>query len=139
MDAHQLGVAPLPPDVLVDVAGVDPAFEDPLTPPSEPEDGVGALGAAVPPVPVAPAAVAPAPSESPDAAVSVPVPPAAGVDAFDRRASRASFLAQPEPLNTIAGADRARFMDPPQTSQADGPGAEIPWMTSTTCPHDSQT
>jgi hypothetical protein len=59
--------------------------------------------------------------------------------AFGRLASRASFLAQPEPLNTMAGADRARFMVPPQRSHAAGPGADIPWITSTVWPHDSQT
>jgi hypothetical protein len=51
---------------------------------------------------------------------------------FARPASRASFLAQPEPLNTMAGADRARFMAPPHRSHAEGPGAEIAWITSTT-------
>jgi hypothetical protein len=59
--------------------------------------------------------------------------------AFERLASRASFLAQPDPLNTIAGAERARFMVPPHRSHAAGPGADIPWMTSTVWPHDSQT
>ncbi len=58
--------------------------------------------------------------------------------AFERLASRASFFAQPDPLNTIAGADRARFIGPPQRSHVAGPGAEIPWITSTTWPHDSQ-
>ena len=59
--------------------------------------------------------------------------------ALERLASRASFLAQPEPLNTMAGAERARFIGPPQRSHAAGPGADIPWITSTTWPHDSQT
>jgi len=52
--------------------------------------------------------------------------------ARERLASRASFLAQPDPLNTMAGVDRARFIDPPHRSQAAGPGADIPWITSTT-------
>jgi len=85
----------------------------------------------------------PAPSvtfDAPDASPvgAVVVASAAGL-VLARPASRASFLAQPDPLNTMAGADRARFMAPPHRSQTDGPGAEIAWMTSTTCPQDPQT
>jgi hypothetical protein len=112
--------------VLADEAGADPAVDDPPPLASEPLEVVGALDPVVPSVP---------------AATGVSVVVAAAVDdgALERLASRASFLAQPEPLNRIAGADRARFMVPPQRSQVVGPDAEMPWMTSTTCPHDSQT
>lgn len=120
-------VAPLPPDVLADVAGVDPAVDVPLpaSEPLEPEP-VGALDPLALSVP-------------PAAAVSDVAGLAVDDEAFDRLASRASFLAHPEPLNTMAGAERARFRDPPQRSQTVGPGAEMPWMTSTTWPHDPQT
>lgn len=71
---------------------------------------------------------------------SAPVVASAGLAAdFDRLASRASFLAQPEPLNTMAGVDSARFIAPPHRSQVVGPGAEIACITSTTWPHDPQT
>jgi hypothetical protein len=101
--------------------------------------------------------VEPAPSDAPEAAGFSPAgpsvvvapdaaPSAAGVSApvagaltLERLASRASFLAQPDPLNTMAGADSARFIAPPQRSHAAGPGAEIAWITSTTWPHDAQT
>jgi hypothetical protein len=68
-----------------------------------------------------------------DAAPSLGAAAAPLVEAArERLASRASFLAQPDPLNTMAGVDRARFIDPPHRSQAAGPGADIPWITSTT-------
>jgi hypothetical protein len=71
-------------------------------------------------------------------AVSGFVPSAVGdVDTLERLASRASFLAQPEPLNTMAGTESARFMVPPHRSQVVGPAAAIEWITSTTWPHDS--
>jgi hypothetical protein len=91
----------------------------------------------------------PAPSDAPEAAgfsvpdpsvaPAAPAPSAAGVSAplvveltLERLESRASFLAQPDPLNTMAGAERARFIGPPQRSHAAGPGADIPCITSTT-------
>jgi hypothetical protein len=89
--------------------------------------GVASLAAAVP-SPVEPASLLTAGA----------APGAAGVD-LERLASRASFLAQPEPLNTMAGAERARFIGPPHRSQVAGPLAEIGWITSTTWPHVSQT
>jgi hypothetical protein len=52
----------------------------------------------------------------------------AGVD------ERASFLAHPLPLNTIAGADMTFRSCPPHASQVVGPGEWIPWMTSTRRP-----
>jgi hypothetical protein len=91
---------------------------------------------------VDPVSVPLAPSVDPDAAVAtsgVPaVSPPLTVADRERLASRASFLAQPDPLNTMAGADSARFIGPPHRSQAAGPNADIPWITSTTWPHDSQ-
>jgi hypothetical protein len=105
------------------VAGVE------LVPPSEPLDA-----AAFSPPPVS------EPFDPVDGASLVAASVVLAVEAaFERLASRASFLAQPDPLNTIAGAERARFMGPPHRSHAAGPGADIPWMTSTVWPHDSQT
>lgn len=52
---------------------------------------------------------------------------------------RASFLAQPEPLNTTAAADTALRRGPPQTVQVVGPGALTPWITSTIWPQSRQT
>jgi hypothetical protein len=48
---------------------------------------------------------------------------------------RASFLAHPLPLNTIAGAETSLRSVPPQASHVVGPGVWIPWMTSTRRPH----
>ena len=109
--------------MVADVAGADPVVEDPLAPASEPDDVAG--------VPE-PWAVSLLP-EPPVGPASGFVPSAVGdVDALERLASRASFLAQPEPLNTMAGVDSARFSTPPQRSHVVGPGAEMPWMTSST-------
>jgi hypothetical protein len=60
------------------------------------------------------------------------------VDAPDLEAEvpRASFLAQPEPLKTIAGADSTLRRGPPHASQAEGPGVWIPWTTSTRRPQE---
>jgi hypothetical protein len=53
---------------------------------------------------------------------------------------RRSTFAQPEPLNTIAGGERAFFIDPsaPQFGQNLGPASLIPWITSVTWPHALQ-
>jgi len=47
-----------------------------------------------------------------------------------------SFFAQPEPLNTTAGAANALRSVPsaPQTGQNRGAGTSMPWMTSVVCP-----
>jgi hypothetical protein len=49
---------------------------------------------------------------------------------------RRSTFAQPEPLNTTAGADTPFFIVPsaPQFGQNRGPLSLIPWMTSVTWP-----
>jgi hypothetical protein len=52
---------------------------------------------------------------------------------------RASFFAQPEPLNTTAAAETALRNWPPQTVQMVGPGALTPWITSTMWPQLRQT
>ncbi len=123
-DAHQPAAAPLPPVAFGDVVeGVE------LVPLSVPLDAAA----------FSPPAVS-EPVDPVDGVSLVAASDAFAVDAvFERLASRASFLAQPDPLNTMAGADRARFMGPPQRSHAAGPGADIPWITSTVCPHDSHT
>jgi hypothetical protein len=76
-------------------------------------------------------------------AVAPSVPVAAGASPvlgdFARWLSRKSFLAQPEPLNTMAGAVSALRIDPPHTAQAAGPLAEIECITSTLVPQASQT
>jgi len=56
------------------------------------------------------------------------------VDLAAGRASRASFLAHPLPLKTIAGVESSLRIGPPQRSQAVGPESWIPWMTSTRWP-----
>jgi hypothetical protein len=53
---------------------------------------------------------------------------------LDERASRASFLAQPLPLNTIDGVLSSLRIGPPQTSQAVGPVSCTPCSTSTMWP-----
>jgi hypothetical protein len=108
------------------VAGGAP---DPSAPPAATGAPVSAADPSAPPVAAADA--------SPP--LVAPSDTVAAVTALERLASRASFLAQPEPLNTMAGADRARFREPSQRWQVVGPGAEIPWITSTTWPHDSHT
>jgi hypothetical protein len=46
-----------------------------------------------------------------------------------------SFLAQPEPLNTIVGGAKAfRTGDSPQIGQTPGPTSFTPWITSNRCP-----
>lgn len=74
-------------------------------------------------------------------AASVPVPDAASPVLGDlaRWLSRKSFLAHPDPLNTMAGAVSALRIDPPHTAHAAGPLAEIEWITSTLVPQASQT
>jgi len=49
---------------------------------------------------------------------------------------RRSTLAQPEPLNTIVGGERAFRIEPsvPQSGQNFGPASLIPWTTSVTWP-----
>ena len=51
--------------------------------------------------------------------------PLVGLDALGR-ASRASFFAQPLPLNTIAGVDMSLRIGPPHFSHAVGPVAFTP-------------
>jgi hypothetical protein len=51
-----------------------------------------------------------------------------------RAASRASFFAHPEPLNTIAGVDISLRMLPPHTAQAEGPSAVTERSTSMRSP-----
>jgi len=62
--------------------------------------------------------------------------------AFDRArlALERSFLAQPEPLNTTAGAAKAlrRVSSAPQAGQNRGAGASMRWMTSVVCPQFEQ-
>jgi hypothetical protein len=105
-----------------------PAPSDGLPPPSDAPDDAGFS-------PLVPVELAAGPVPS----VAVASVPLAVELALERLASRASFLAQPDPLNTMAGAERARFIGPPHRSHAAGPAAEMPWITSTTWPHDSQT
>jgi len=57
-------------------------------------------------------------------------------DLFELALLERSFLAQPEPLNTIAGADIAFRTGAPQTGQLVGPAAWTPWITSVTCPFE---
>ena len=45
-----------------------------------------------------------------------------------------SFLAQPEPLNTIAGVDNSLRTSAPQRSHLAGPGSLTPCITSMMCP-----
>ncbi|MFN8519998.1 MAG: hypothetical protein U0667_11560 [Chloroflexota bacterium] len=122
-------MGPLPP------VDADDVLVDPLVGLVDPDDGGLVVGAAG-------AASVPAADPSPVEPVSLPAAGAAAGaagDDLERLASRASFLAQPEPLNTMAGAERARFIGPPHRSQVAGPLAEIGWITSTTWPHVSQT
>jgi hypothetical protein len=52
---------------------------------------------------------------------------------------RRSFLAQPEPLNTIVGGAKALRMGPdPHSGHASGAGSLTPWMTSKRRPHAAQ-
>jgi hypothetical protein len=48
--------------------------------------------------------------------------------------SRASFFAQPLPLNTMAGVESSLRIGPPHSSQAVGPLSWTPWITSTLWP-----
>jgi len=52
----------------------------------------------------------------------------------EERDERASFLAHPEPLKTIAGEDMSLRVGPPQRSQRSGPDALTPCITSRTWP-----
>ncbi len=99
-------------------AGADPAASD-----------VAAAGsvAAVPP------------SAPPAAGVPPPAPSFEAALVLLRVLSRKSFLAHPEPLNTIAGAVSALRIDPPHTAHAAGPVPEMGWITSTFVPQASQT
>lgn len=103
--------------------------------PSEPElpagiDGVVSVDVPESPVLLLEPAVSPAPA---------PVV-AAGVFALaEEAAERASFLAQPEPLNTIEGVDIALRRTPPQTRQVSGRGLWMPWTTSNARPHEVHT
>jgi hypothetical protein len=81
----------------------------------------------------------PAPSEPLASPAGVEASGVVVFAAFERLASRASFLAQPDPLNTMEGTDSARRIRPPQMVQVVGPDAEMEWSTSTWLPHDSQT
>jgi len=125
---------PLPPDVPADAATEPPDVVGPVVvvagPPSP--DAADAAEAAAGSLAVG---ASPPDGESPAEGASPPVE--AGV--FERLASRASFLAQPDPLNTMAGTESARFIAPPHRSQVVGPGAAIECITSTTWPHDSHT
>ena len=81
-------------------------------------------------------AASPAPLPVPSAE-SPAVPPA-----FTRPLElERSFFAQPEPLNSTAGAaiDFRSVPSRPQTGQNLGAGASMPWMTSVTWPQDAQT
>ncbi|MEA2518252.1 MAG: hypothetical protein QOF49_332 [Chloroflexota bacterium] len=76
-----------------------------------------------------------------DASPDGPSPPGA-VAAFDFDALEAdrSFLAQPEPLKWIDGAEKAFRIGPPlHTGHALGPSALIPWITSNRLPQLAQT
>jgi hypothetical protein len=73
-----------------------------------------------------------------------PVPPSVGEAspaAFAPRpaAVRASTLAHPDPLKTMAGDEIALRSVPPQTSHVVGRGDSMPWNTSTRRAHASQT
>jgi hypothetical protein len=51
-----------------------------------------------------------------------------------RALSRASFLAQPDPLKWMVGAERSLRIGPPQCSQLAGPWPWTPCITSTSRP-----
>jgi hypothetical protein len=116
-----------PPD---DVA-VDPPDDVVVDPPDDVVD---------PPDPPAPAD-----SPEPPEAGDVADPAAAGPDdelvdevfceLLAWLAACASFFAQPDPLNTMAGVDSSFRIWPPQTSQTVGPCACTPCVTSTVLPH----
>lgn len=82
--------------------------------------------------------VALAAADSPAAAL-VDSPAAFDVDVAGFGVVRASFFAQPEPLNTTAAAETALRNWPPQTVHVVGPGALTPWITSTIWPQLRQT
>jgi hypothetical protein len=52
---------------------------------------------------------------------------------------RASTFAQPDPLKTMDGIDNALRIVPPHSTHVSGPGASMPWTTSTRRPHARQT
>jgi hypothetical protein len=54
--------------------------------------------------------------------------------AFEAGLLDLSFLAQPEPLKTIAGVDNSLRISAPQRSQFAGPGSLTPCITSVMCP-----
>jgi hypothetical protein len=49
-----------------------------------------------------------------------------------------SFLAQPEPLKTMAGAETALRTGPPHALHVVGPSSCTPWITSTRVPQTVQ-
>lgn len=64
-----------------------------------------------------------------------------GVELFGVRVAARSFLAQPEPLNRMAGVLKPFRSVPsaPQLGQKRGAGSLIPWMTSVRCEQLEQT
>lgn len=82
--------------------------------------------------------------EAPSVPDGVPVPAAAAAVAALAlleacTLSRWSFLAHPEPLNTIAGVDSALRMAPPHWVHTVGPAAVNECMTSMGCPQTVHT
>jgi hypothetical protein len=51
---------------------------------------------------------------------------------------RPSFVAQPEPLNTIVGVETSFRIEPPHTAHVEGPWLWTPWRTSTVWSHIEQ-
>jgi hypothetical protein len=83
----------------------------------------------------------PEPDDSPagfDPPSAVSPPPVDELPSPDRdlvEAELRSFLAQPDPLNTIVGGANAfRTGDSPQIGQRAGPRSFTLWMTSNRCP-----
>ena len=82
--------------------------------------------------------------EAPSVDGGVPVPASAAavaaLDLFEAcTLSRWSFLAHPEPLNTIAGVDSALRMAPPHWVHTVGPSAVNECITSMGCAHTVHT
>ena len=64
-------------------------------------------------------------------AVGVDAPDLSGSPDFDEAGFELrSFFAQPDPLNTIVGAESALRNGAPQTGQFAGPLSFTPWITS---------
>jgi len=91
---------------------------------------------------------APAPSDPPDDPFSdepeLDDPVSDGLELDDPDAPRPdpplrpSFVAQPEPLNTIVGVETSFRIEPPHTAHVEGPWLWTPWRTSTVWSHIEQ-